>query len=238
MSTTMGEVTERLTLADVLQQLGGVSPMRIRFRPAPGTANEEDVIKIRDRARRLFIRDRARRLFELTDGMMVEKALGYWESVLAIVLAGLLGNFVRRRKLGTLVGEAGVLRLSSGLSFISRARLAHHRRARASIVPVAPALATDVLTRQHAHGDGAKSTWILRFWLSPRLARRSAHSDCCCPHFPRQTHHPYRDADADRRRCPGRFPGPIAKVVWALGRSGIALRIGDRPLLAYNLAAK
>ena len=117
-------VAQELTLADVLQQLGGISPRRIRFRPAPGTATKEDVIKIRDRERRLF---------KLIDGVLVEKVMGYWESVLAIELARLLGNFVKRRKLGTLAGEAGMLRLSPGLvripdlSFISRARLAHHR---------------------------------------------------------------------------------------------------------------
>ena len=78
-------VAQELTLADVLQQLGGISPRRIRFRPAPGTATEEDVIKIRDRERRLF---------ELIDGVLVEKIMGYWESVPAIELARLLGNFV------------------------------------------------------------------------------------------------------------------------------------------------
>ena len=68
-------VVQELTLADVLQQLGGISPRRIRFRPAPETATEDDVVKIRDRERRLF---------ELVDGVLVEKVLGYWESVLAI----------------------------------------------------------------------------------------------------------------------------------------------------------
>jgi hypothetical protein len=75
MSTMMAEVVERLTHADVLQQLGGVSPSRILFRPAPGTATEDDVIKIHDRERRLF---------ELIDGVLVEKVTGYWECVLAI----------------------------------------------------------------------------------------------------------------------------------------------------------
>jgi hypothetical protein len=39
-------VAEELTLADVLKQLGGISPKRVRCRPAPGTATEEDVIRI------------------------------------------------------------------------------------------------------------------------------------------------------------------------------------------------
>ena len=92
-------VAQELTLADVLQQLGGISPRRVRFRPAPGTASEEDVIKIRDRERRLF---------ELIDGVLVEKVMGSWESVLAIELAGLLRDFLKGRKLGTLAGEAGM----------------------------------------------------------------------------------------------------------------------------------
>ncbi len=60
-------VAQELTLADVLQQLGGISPRRIRFRPAPGTATEDDVIKIHDRERRLF---------ELVEGVLVEKVWG------------------------------------------------------------------------------------------------------------------------------------------------------------------
>jgi len=139
----MSTVTEELTLADVLRQLGGVSPSRIRFRPAPGTATENDVVKIRDRERRLF---------ELVDGVLVEKVMGYWESVLAIELARFLGNFVKRRKLGTIAGEAGMLRLFPGLvripdlSFISRARLAKHRAALAPILPLAPDLAVEVVS--------------------------------------------------------------------------------------------
>jgi Uma2 family endonuclease len=146
-------VVQELTLADVLQQLGGISPRRIRFRPAPGTATEEDVVKIRDRDRRLF---------ELIDGVLVEKVMGYWESVLAIELGRLLGNFVRGKKLGTLAGEAGMLRLSPGLvripdlSFISRARLAHHCRARPAILPLAPDLAIEVLSEGNTPREMAR----------------------------------------------------------------------------------
>ena len=142
-----------LTLADVLRQLGGISPRRIRFRPAPGTATQEDVIKIREHERRLF---------ELVDGVLVEKVTGYWESVLAVELAGLLRDFLKRRKLGTLAGEAGMLRLSPGLvripdlSFISHARLAHHRRARAPILPLAPDLAIEVLSEGNTRREMAR----------------------------------------------------------------------------------
>jgi Uma2 family endonuclease len=150
MSTTLDQ---KLTLADVLRQLGGISPRRIRFHPAPGKATEDDVVKIRDRERRLF---------ELVDGVLVVKVMGYWESVLAIELARLLGNFVKRRKLGTLAGEAGMLRLSPGLvripdlSFITRARIAQHRRALAPIPPLAPDLAIEVLSEGNTPREMAR----------------------------------------------------------------------------------
>ena len=120
-------VAAEATLADVLQQLGGVSPRRVRCNPPLGTATENDVIQIRARERRLF---------ELVHGVLVEKVMGYWESVLAIELARLLGNFVNRHKLGSVAGEAGMLRLSYGLvripdlSFVSRARFAPSPRPR------------------------------------------------------------------------------------------------------------
>ena len=88
--------------------------------------------------------------------------MGYWESVLAIELARLLGNFVKRRKLGTLAGEAGMPRLSPGLvripdlSFISRARLAHDRLAHAPILPLAPDLAVEVLSEGNTPREMAR----------------------------------------------------------------------------------
>jgi Uma2 family endonuclease len=146
-------VASELTLADVLRELGGISPRRIRFRPAPGTATEKDVIRIRDRERRLY---------ELVDGVLVEKVMGYWESVLAIELVGILRDFLKRRKLGTLAGEAGMLLLSPGLvripdlSFISHTRLARYRRTRPPILPLAPDLAIEVLSEGNTPREMAR----------------------------------------------------------------------------------
>ncbi len=131
----------------------GFHPGGFAFVPRRERPPREDVIKIRDRERRLF---------ELVDGVLVEKVMGYWESVLAIELGRLLGNFVKRRKLGTLAGEAGMLRLSPGLvripdlSFISRARLAQHRRMLAPILPLAPDLAIEVLSEGNTAREMAR----------------------------------------------------------------------------------
>jgi Uma2 family endonuclease len=173
------------TLADVLHQLGGISPRRIRIRPALGTATEEDVIKIRDRERRLF---------ELVDGVLVEKVIRYWESVLAIELGRLLGNFVNRRKPGSLAGEAGMLRLSPGLvripdlSFISRARLARHRRARSRILPLAPDLAIEVLSEGNTANEMARkvteyfASGCRLIWLvDPRSRTVAVYVSCARP---------------------------------------------------------
>ena len=134
---------DELTLADMLKRLGGISAERVRFRPAPGTATENDVVQIHNREQRLF---------ELVDGVLVEKAMGWWESVLTIELGRVLGNFVDRRKLGVLAGPDGMLRLFPGLvripdlSFVSNARIAGHRAKRESVLPLAPDLAIEVLS--------------------------------------------------------------------------------------------
>ena len=44
-----------LTVADLLERLGGMSAKRIRLCPAPGTAREEDVVAVRDRRGRLTV---------------------------------------------------------------------------------------------------------------------------------------------------------------------------------------
>src|SRR4051812_37008697 len=94
------------TLADLLEQLGGISPARVRLQPPPGTATEQDVIAA-DR--------HGDRLCELVDQVLVEKAMGYRESMLACYLIELLGAFVRPRNAGLVSGEAGMMRLFPGL---------------------------------------------------------------------------------------------------------------------------
>jgi hypothetical protein len=49
--------TAIITLADLLEQLGGIAPARVRFRPAPGAATEEDMLAIHDREGRLYERE-------------------------------------------------------------------------------------------------------------------------------------------------------------------------------------
>ena len=56
----------------------------------------------------LAIRARDRHLCELIDGILVEKPMGFEESVIAAEIIRLLGNFVAKRKLGIVAGDGEV----------------------------------------------------------------------------------------------------------------------------------
>src|SRR5258708_7848346 len=94
---------ETNSLSDLLEELGGISLDRIVRRPPPGTATEDDVVT--------FLEAPQKRLCELIDGTLVEKAMGWTESVLAGYVVGSLANFVRTRNLGYVAGADGTIRL-------------------------------------------------------------------------------------------------------------------------------
>lgn len=132
-----------LTIGDLFDRFGAMSLSRIRTTPSPGTANERDVLRIHKRERRLC---------ELFDGILVEKAVGYEESVVAATLIILLGNFASTHKLGVVTGEGGMVKLAAGLiripdvAFVSRKRLPGGRVPRQPIPALAPNLAVEVLS--------------------------------------------------------------------------------------------
>jgi Uma2 family endonuclease len=150
-----------VTLADMLKQLGDISPSRIRFRPPPGTATEEDVIDI-DR--------REGRLYELVDGVLVEKVMGYPESSLACDLIRWLGIFLEQHDLGVLAGEGGTMRLMRGLvripdiSFVAWERLPNRQLPDKPIPDLAPDLAVEVLSRGNTKAEMARK--IREYFLS------------------------------------------------------------------------
>src|ERR1700722_16946968 len=93
--------------AELLEQIGRVPLERIRLKPPPGTATEKDVLRAYSGLER--------RLCELVDGVLVEKAMGTEEALLASILVQLLWNHVRPRRLGLVLGADGMLRLMPGL---------------------------------------------------------------------------------------------------------------------------
>jgi Uma2 family endonuclease len=131
------------TVADLLESLGDIPPERIRMRPFPGSATEDDV---------LAVRASERRLCELVDGVLVEKPTGNDESRLAAELIFALIEFLRRNNLGTAAGADGMMRLLPGLVRIpdvSFVRWESLPKSYGAIPPIAPDLAVEVLSESN-----------------------------------------------------------------------------------------
>ena len=90
------------TVADLQAHLGGVPAARIRLFPTPGTATEEDA---------LWLEDHEDRLCELVDGVLVEKAMSFYESILAMQLGYLLVAYLEKNNVGIVTGADGQIRL-------------------------------------------------------------------------------------------------------------------------------
>lgn len=162
-----GPTTE--TLADLIDRLGGVPLDRIRYRPFPGTATEQDVVQIEQRENRLC---------ELVEGVLVEKPMGFRESLLALALGRYLHEFVTPRKLGLVIGSDGMLRLGVGLVRIPDVGFVSWENIPGRSVPIdpipelTPDLAVEVLSRSNTSREmtrklneyfeaGVKLIWIV-----------------------------------------------------------------------------
>ena len=138
------------TLADLLEQLGNVPASRILLNPPPGTAGEQDVL---DSERRTGLAP------ELIDGVLVEKAVEYLESLLAVALSSRLRDFVKAGKLGIVLGEGGTLRILPGqvrvpdVCFIRRERFPGGELPDIAIPPIVPDLAIEILSRSNTEGE-------------------------------------------------------------------------------------
>src|SRR5712692_10393876 len=132
-----------LTAADLSGLFGPIPLSRIGFEPLPGTATEDDVLNWHQSHKRLY---------ELVDGVLVEKAMGLPESVLACVLIQVLRNWVVPRKLGVVAGADGMMRLSPGLiripdvSFLEWDRFPNRQVGSDPIPDLVPDLAIEVLS--------------------------------------------------------------------------------------------
>jgi Uma2 family endonuclease len=130
------------TLADVVERLGDVPLDRILWNPRPGTATEEDAIRLID--------GEPKRLVELVDGILVEKAMGYREGLLAATFMFHIAGFVRSRNLGVVGAPDALMRLKKGgdrmpdISFTSWAKLPTADAHLGRVAPFAPELAVEI----------------------------------------------------------------------------------------------
>ena len=93
------------TVADLADRFGDMPLSRIVLDPAPGTATDEDVIRLDAHKDRLC---------ELIDGVLVEKTVGFIESLLAVEIVTLLSNYLKQNPLGIAAGADGMLQLFPG----------------------------------------------------------------------------------------------------------------------------
>lgn len=131
------------TVADMLTYLGGIPLERIRMYPPPGMATEEDVLQAKSRFNRIC---------ELIDGILVEKTVGYYESLLAAEIIHLLKLFLQRHDLGIVLGEAGTLRILPtqvrvpDVSFINWEKFPNRQLPAEPAPALVPDLAVEVLS--------------------------------------------------------------------------------------------
>jgi Uma2 family endonuclease len=130
--------------AELMERLGGVPLERILMQPPPGTATEKDVLAAERLPRK--------RLCELIDGVLVEKAMGLRESMLAAFLIHLIHDFLGDNPSGIVLGADGMIRTFPGqvripdLSFISWERLPSDEVPNQGISRIVPNLAIEVLS--------------------------------------------------------------------------------------------
>jgi Uma2 family endonuclease len=141
--TSLLQPPEFVTVADLWERLGQLPLARIRLTPMPGTATERDVLQLIDHEDCIC---------ELVDGVLVEKTMGYMESVLAMAIGEFLRRFVRQEKRGIVLGPDGTLEILPhqvripDVCYISRERLPGGKLPKAPIPAVVPDLAVEILS--------------------------------------------------------------------------------------------
>ncbi len=140
------DVFSPVNVAELVAHVGGITGTRIRLKPTPGAATEQDLIDICEHEGPLC---------ELLDGVLVEKAVGGFESYLAITLAEILIRYARKHDLGIVLGEAGMLRFSPKkvylpeISFISWSQNPMVELRKQPIADLHPDLAVEVLSQSN-----------------------------------------------------------------------------------------
>ncbi|MDB5308794.1 MAG: hypothetical protein JWO38_2996 [Gemmataceae bacterium] len=169
------------TAAEFVRQLGDIPLDRIRIKPPMGEATEGDLVKA--------LNGHPKLLCELVDGVLVEKALGALQALLAAYLIRKIGDYADDNDLGLVLGADGPFQLKLGLvrlpdvSFIPWDRLPDGELPADPICPVIPTLAVEVLSPKNSASEirrklaeyfeaGVKLTWI----IDPKTMTAKSHT--------------------------------------------------------------
>lgn len=164
------------SIDDLIVSLGGISPKRLRYSPAPGTAT------VRDLARLL---DSSDRLYELVNGTLVEKIVGAAESFVTGKVLTRIKNWNRESgNLGMALGADGPMKLMKKLvrlpdvSFTNWDRVPGRRVPSEPVPNLAPDLAVEVLSEGNTREEMQRklkeyflSEVQLVWYIDPRTRR-------------------------------------------------------------------
>ncbi|REJ87478.1 MAG: Uma2 family endonuclease [Planctomycetota bacterium] len=129
------------TVADLVRRLGDIPLYRIRTQPPIGTATENDVVR--------------HKCCELIDGVIVEKGMGWEESILEIEIAALIRNYLQQSCIAVVAGADGYARMRPGRVRVPDVgvyllnRFPTNKAPRVAICDVAPDWAIEVLSRSN-----------------------------------------------------------------------------------------
>jgi Uma2 family endonuclease len=184
--------TSFVTLAELHDQLGGIPLERIRMVPPPGLATEAELLRVLDHEDRIC---------ELIDGTLVEKTMGYYESLLAMTLGYFLQDFAAKHDLGIVLGEGGTLRILSDQIRVPDVAFLSWRQFPGRVLPpepvpaIAPDLAVEILSAGNTREElnrklrdyfnaGVKLVWFIDpasesavVYESPRKSRKLSSAD-------------------------------------------------------------
>lgn len=168
------------TLEDLLNDLGGIGPSRVRLKPSVGGAKEESLLTPEGR------------YCELVDGTLVEKGMGFFESRLASILFAILDEWLAHHNIGFAMADGAMTRLQKGLVRIPDACFFRWDRVGSQVVPenpicgIAPNLAVEIVSRTNTRAEidrkrqeyfeaGVELVWIVypesitvEVWKTPR----------------------------------------------------------------------
>ena len=129
------------TLPELARRFGNVPARRIRLDRYPADESDvEDLHAVEGRS------------YELVDGVLLEKEMGFQESAIAVEITTRLKNFIRGKSLGVIAGADGMMKLAPGLvripdaSFVRKAQFPGGRIGYAPIPNIHPDLAVEVLS--------------------------------------------------------------------------------------------
>jgi Uma2 family endonuclease len=140
------------TFADHLILLGGIPADRVHTDPPPGSATIKDWIAATDRGD----------VCELVDGTLVDRPMGFYESLLAVCIAKHISLASDNGRLGVTSGEQGFIRLGESqvrapdVAFFLRTNLPEGKLPSERVPAICPDIAVEILSSSNTMAEMAQ----------------------------------------------------------------------------------